>query len=248
MKQTIYQEKGMSIVELLVALTILATALTPLLALFLQSLKVSDKANKMMLAANLARDLGSEIRSLDFWDPDIAYDEDARDKYFPRREDVPQPFGLELSAGESFSGSRLQSFDDVDDYDGWCRGKDCDCTGVPAGVCVEDTELETFDGDKYDGSKYPKYAGFTRSVKVMNIFPNELVIQKIIFRNWSTKEFKFFDFRPEVLPNLTSVAGVSAKGRTRLKIVTVNVKYTGSVAPGVNVDDVNLLAMPFSED
>jgi prepilin-type N-terminal cleavage/methylation domain-containing protein len=135
----LHNTRGMSLIELLVAVAVLLVGIIPLLGLFLQSLQTVEKANKMTIANNLARDLSEEIRSRAFWDPDLANSADA-DSYFPNTT-VPEPFGLESGETFAYGDKRIEKLDDVDDYNGWCRGTDCDCTGKPAGLCQDNTPI-----------------------------------------------------------------------------------------------------------
>jgi prepilin-type N-terminal cleavage/methylation domain-containing protein len=279
-------EQGVSLIELLVAVAILAIALTPLLSIFLHGLKVSDRAKKMTIANNLARDLMEEIRSQPFWDPDISNTESLATQYWPaikneKLSDNPnptnnQPVGLELSGmttpdGVAFSStiidtystsaSRINSFDDVDDYDGWCRGEDCvDCVDTVNnnGLCADNQPLETFDGRKYDGSGgLPDYRGlFTRQVKVFSVFPNvQQITPQTIQVGYDTsganrelERFKFFDLREENFPNLTSDAiWGSARGRSSLKVIQVTVEYNGNVGAPFTVEDQSLAVLQATE-
>jgi prepilin-type N-terminal cleavage/methylation domain-containing protein len=250
--------RGMSLIELLVAVAILLVGIIPLLGLFLQSLQTVEKANKMMIANNLARDLSEEIRSRAFWDPEIANDSTVRDKFFPNTT-VPQPFGLGATstigiseAGETFAygDKRIEKLDDVDDYNGWCRGANCDCTGKPTGLCQNNTPLETYDGKKYGvDSGYPPYFGFTRSVEVYNILPGDK--DKVSFSNFSTHQvpvgmrnytttFRFFNLQDDRLQS-AGVRGTPC--RTFVKVIKVTVEYKGKVVPYLKVDDLNLVAL-----
>ena len=255
-----HQERGVSLIELLVALAILAVALTPLLAVFLQALKASEKANKNALITSLARDMAEEIRATAFWDPNYAYDENTAKNYFPRdKNDTPQPFGLETANGEAYSSSRLNSFDDVDDYNGWCRGENCtNCAAYPSGVCQDDTDLESYDGRKYDGSSLPQLNNYTRKVEVFNIFPhitsefpvpehNVNITDTNYDDSWTSKPFLYYNYNDDIYPNLTTYGTISARGRTRLKIVKVTVEYNGPVVPPMAVEDLNLVVSPLSE-
>jgi len=276
--RTIYTHKrGVSLVELLVAVAILAVALTPLLAIFLQSLKMSEKAYKMSIATNLARDLAEEIRSQYFWEPYYSLDAIRKEGYFPMVTTF-QPFGLDTNGlgddkydpddidghDADTNDGRFAYLDDVDDYDGWCRGKDCEtfCTTetTASGICKDESYLETYDGFRYNGSGgYPWYADFTRKVEVFNIYANNnadksgpadaATLEHDIAFKTSTddKTFLFYDLREANFPNLTTRGGASASGRTRLKVVKVTVEYTGPITPPITVEDLNLVSLPISE-
>lgn len=257
MNRSATQEQGVSLIELLVAVAILAVGLTPLLSIFLHSLRASEKAHKMSIANNLARDMAEEIRSASFWEPDLMNDETEQEKYFPKKEDTAQPVEFEEAPFIVDSDKRIYKFDDVDDYDGWCRGKECtDCTDYPTGVCVDETYLETYDGQKYDGSGgYPDYTDFTRKVEVFNIFPHITSVvpeHTLEFKNFtSPKPFLFYNLSEDVFPTLTTRVEngttVHATGRTRLKAVKVTVQYTGRVSSPVGVEDYSLVVLPISE-
>jgi len=277
MKLHANNETGMSLIELLVAVAILAVALTPLLGIFLHGLRTAEKANKLTIAMSLARDMSEEIRSLPFWDPEISIKggtaPNLKDTYFPAVLTNPQPFGYNAT-GEgdttySATSARGTQFDDVDDYDGWCRGPLCDCTGKPAGICVKDGDLEAaypYDGAvfKYDGNAgRPKYAGFTQSVRVYNIALQHVLdeheidfnVPTIYTNTPSKKSFLFYDLHDMAkLRSMTTVFDPkdgkklrSAKGATRLKVIEVNVNYSGTVASGVDYTDIGLAIMPVSQ-
>jgi hypothetical protein len=151
-----------------------------------------------------------------------------------------------LETGESATTSpgsgRISQFDDVDDYDGWCRGAECTTPSV----------LETFDGYQYDGNQgYPDYSNFTRRVTVRNLFPipsltytrnpyasytgvtdadvYQDTVNRFEFENWST---------------LRVVSGEDATGRTPLKIIEIIVTYDGTGAGEVEVEDLSFAVMP----
>lgn len=271
-----HDTRGVSLVELLVAMAILAVALTPLLGIFLQSLKLSEKAYRMSMATNLARDMAEEIRVKDFWEPYFGKDLDRRQPYFPYRDPnpTPQPFGLDTinistdGPNDNYvvGNPRYLAFDDVDDYHGWCRGKDCETfclnfVGTPQEVlCRDNTYLETYDGKPYNGrGGYPLYADFTRRVEVFNIHPSNNASKTdkaavselehpVIFETYTTqaKDFLFYDLRAANFQNLTTRSGMPATGRTRLKVVRVTVEYTGPLTPPIKVEDVNLITWPIS--
>ena len=176
------KSQGVSLVELLVALAILGVALIPLLGVFTHALKTTEHSNKRTLAINLARDLQEEIRSRAFAEPDLPTLGSGLSPYFPNGT-TPFPFGCEECASAAFGASdqRLARFDDVDDYDGWCEGKDCkdsdttcSATKKTWGLCGTGIHpnLQAYDGEQYIGQGYPRYQGFTRRVEVFNIFQN----------------------------------------------------------------------------
>jgi prepilin-type N-terminal cleavage/methylation domain-containing protein len=250
----IRKQLGVSLIELLVALAILAIALVPLLSLFLHALKMTEHSNKRTLAINLVRDIQEEIRSREFAEP---Y-EDALGG--------PSVVGFEETPFVPGTDSRLTKLDDVDDYNSWCRGQDCQCggtepdTGVSTdGLCDDNSPLEAYDGTTYDGRGYPLYLGFTRMVEVYNIWPNVSTTSgREAPEHWialgagsyrKDEPFNFFDLREENFPNLTSCAAKgSAKGNSRLKVVKVTVTYTGAVTPDVKIEDTALVVLPVSRE
>ena len=247
-------EEGMSLVELLVALAILAVALTPLLGIFIHGLRTAEKAHKLTIATYLARDLGEEIRSLPFWEPSSALDENVVQTFYPYVSTAAQPFGVDTNDAFASATGR-KALDDVDDFNGWCRGVECVCTGVtPADLCKNNSDLEMYDGKKYDGlNGRPKYEGFTRSVKIYNIMPptgTDAPEHKIDF-NIDTakfpkadrfKTFLLYDMRDAQLQLYTTVPGLS-----RMKVIEVNVKYKGPIAAGVNYTDRGIAFLPKSQ-
>ena len=275
-RRTSASPRGVTLVELLVAMAVLSFGILPLVSIFIYALRVSERSNKMTMALNLARDMSEEIRANAFWDPDVANNPDERVKYYPLKEiaPTPQPFGLET--GEGYVGDddgskkkgRLASFDDVDDYNGWCRGPKCaDCAALAGDLCKV-TEYEVnYRGEKYDGTGgHPMYRNFTRRVRVFNIFQNTTAAKanphQIRFGAFSTKTFNFFDLRDgydarsgykvtdDIMKNLTTngkLRNQHAKGMTRLKVIEVSVEYTGQVAGTVGVKDVSFAVMPITE-
>ena len=246
-----HEKRGLSLVELLVAVAILVAGLVPMLSVFLYALQTTERSNKITIAANLARDLAEEIRSRAFWEPELS----GSAVYFPIGTSQ-QPFGPE----ETFvdGNQRLKQFDDVDDYDFWCRGQDCDCSNLPAGyptdMCKQGWPLETYEGDKYNGTGgYPNYPGFTRKVEVFNIYPSHtspVPTHTMTLRKGTSDTdddesitFEFYDLQEENFPNLTG----GATGKTRLKVIKVTVGYKGSVTGDIEVNDINLVAMPITE-
>jgi len=252
------QEQGLSLIELLVAVTILAIALVPMHRLFLFGLQFTEKSNKMTIAANLARDMAEEIRSKVFWEPEVGKRPTLSGGaiYFGYRNGTTaQPVGWDSGEGFSDGDKRLEEFNDVDDYNGWCRGLNCECAGLPVGLCHQGWPLETYDGDKYNGTGgYPDYQIFTRKVEVFNIFPAvtaSIPTHKMFLRKGTAEEkkinFEFYDLREENFPNLTSHPEKgSARGKTRLKVIRVSVKYSGLLNQKGEAQDVNVVVMPLS--
>lgn len=257
-----HKQQGVSLVELLVALAILAVGLVPLLSLFTHALKTAEHANKRTIATNLARDMQEEIRSRAFSepdDPDIPTLSSAT-AYFPLGTSA-LPFGLE-EADFADGDKRIEHFDDVDDYNHWCRGNQCDeCPGGSSaheGRCWEGMPLEAYDGKKFQGAGYNHYQGFTRSVEVYNIYANisTAVVAGEIRRGDEPREhtmeiglgdeiepFNFYDLRDETLSDLRA-----PDGKSRLKVIKVTVTYTGAVTPHITVEDTGLIVLPVREE
>ena len=269
-QRTSASPRGVTLVELLVAMAVLSFGILPLVSIFIYALRVSERSNKMTMALNLARDMSEEIRANAFWDPDVANHPDERIKYYPLKEvaPLPQPFGLETGEDYAVGGSRLAAFDDVDDYNGWCRGPKCaDCTALAGHLCQVTDFEESYNGELYDGTNgHPIYRGFTRRVRVFNIFQNTTAakasLHQIRFGAFSTKTFNFFDLRDgydarsgykvadDIMKNLTTngkLRNQYARGMTRLKVIEVSVEYTGPVAGTVGVKDVSFAVMPITE-
>ena len=246
--ERIAKQQGMSLVELLVAVGIFVVALAPLLSIFTQALKTSEHGHKRTIAVNLAREMQEEIRSRQFWEPDESdHPTLSGSKYFPTGTSA-QTFGLE--EGTFGSGdSRISKFDDVDDYNNWCRGEACDCTGITNGVCVDNSPLEDYEGTKLTGAGYGHYQGFTRRVEIYNIKASngEPPEHRMILGAGDYKQevpFNFYDFGNEAaLANLRA-----QNGKTRLKVVKVTVTYTGPVTPNITYEDTALVVLPVSRE
>lgn len=265
------RERGLSLVELLIAVAILATALTPLLAIFVHGVQTAEKGNKMTIANNLARELAEEIRSQSFWEPSLMNHPTAKQSYFPIEGGSAQRFGLDtdsspinINDGYATNKSRYATLDDVDDYHGWCRGDNCNCAGLPASqtiLCQDNTPLENYDGTKLS------YTGFTRRVEIFNIFPTPQnnrptqhsinLVKKLDPTTPSNTvyvdaPFQFFDLRDASFAQLTTsgtgTAKIFATGRSRLKVIRVIVEYQGSATSAVKVEDVSLAVQPLSEE
>jgi type II secretory pathway pseudopilin PulG len=242
------RERGLSLVELLVAITVLLLGVVPLMRLFMFSLRTGNRAHKMSVATNLARGIAEEIRTKAFSEEFTVGFADDPDYYYPNTT-TSQSFGLEETFGTS--DVRFNVFDDVDDYNNWCRGRDCDCTGItPATLCATSTP-ETHDGHPYDGSDgYPDYNGFTRRIQVFNLFVlPELTYERTPYENISTPILiNRFNFEESNFPNLTvNDDGVHALGHTPLKVIDVMVTYrapVGITREDVEVHDVSMSVMP----
>lgn len=248
------QEQGLSLVELLIAATILVIALVPLMRVMMYALETGSRANKMTIATNLARDLSEEIRTQAYAEDYVLFNRASGCNYqmnYPVT-NTPQCFGLEegdiATINTLGGGGRIRVFDDVDDYDGWCRGRDCGGTYKP---------LETFDGHTYDGKEgYPSYHNFTRRVRIHNLDliernvsffkadPFESYtssnytqpIKRYLFQNWSTE-----------LIYRTGTTDVRATGLSSIKRIEVTVTYDGTDTSGIEAVDVAYVVMPISE-
>jgi hypothetical protein len=243
------EERGVSLVELLVAMTILVLGLMPLLRLTVFALRTGKRANVMSVANNMARGLGEEIRTKAFSEEYNANFSNitARQRY-PNNTGTAQSFQTEetFNAGDS----RFEVFDDVDDYNNWCRGPQCDCTGVsPAALCDQNAPLETYNGFKYDGTNgFPDYGRFTRQVKVFNIsvIPEDSYT-RAPYENLSGELISInrYNFE-ETNPNYSSyTSGVS--GKSPLKVIEVTVSYQGGAGimrEDLHVRDVSMSVMP----
>ncbi len=242
--------RGVSLIELLVAVTILLIGTVPLLRVILFGLETGNRAHKITIATNLARDMAEEMRTQAFSE-EFVYNsaECSINNVYKKKPDKPQCFGLDSgeSGATAGNGGRIAVFDDVDDYNGWCRGRDCSGSYQA---------LETYDGYRYNGSDgYPPYFGFTRSVRVHNLdvggdrplhefyadpfesytsTDNTQFIKRYDFQNWSTLTEK--------------TDGTDATGLTPLKRVEITVTYEGPVVKGVDVVDVSYVVMPYIKE
>ena len=268
------KEQGLSLVELLVASAILLIAIIPLMRVLMFGLETGNRANKLTIATNLARDMSEEIRTQAFSEEFARVKpEYSLDNVYPNKDDKPQHVGKDPGEEESKTltdGGRVRVFDDVDDYDGWCRG---DCNDTP-GDTSDDTYLETFDGYQYSGSQgYPPYLGFTRKVRVFNLDVAERHIsefQKDPFANYTGTTNKNF-IKRYIFENATSIKitsqfrvgtsdeiivtstdaplnvkkdKTSVEGLSPIKRIEVTVTYNGSGTKGVKVTDVSYAVMP----
>jgi prepilin-type N-terminal cleavage/methylation domain-containing protein len=236
------KEQGLSLVELLVALAILAVGIVPLIRVLVYGLDTGNRANKMTIVTNLARDMAEEMRSQSFSEEFVYPDPSCSvDTAYPQVVTTAQCFGREGgSEDESFTvskGGRIKVFDDIDDYDGWCRGEDCIGGFKP---------LETYDGFQYNGQQgYPFYHGFTRRVRVHNIDAADAYVTEFRadpFSDYtstdSTQLIKRYDF-----DNWSTIT-IGQRGLTPLKRIEVTVTYNGPVTKGIEVIDVSYAVMP----
>lgn len=244
------RQRGVSLVELLVAMTILLIGLVPMMRVFLYALQTGNRARKMTVATNLARDMAEEIRTKAFSNEYADYKNNSWQAVYPRDPDVAQTFGLETGEDAdttSSNGGRLKVFNDVDDYDGWCRGTDCGVTPVKP--------LETFDGQVYGKEGLVNLNGYTRRVRVRNLFPK--------FQNQTTYNPYYevgevdqetymksvIDFKRYNFENWSSCCrfdedGNDVTGKSALKIIEVTVIYQGPDLADVRVKDLSFTTLP----
>jgi prepilin-type N-terminal cleavage/methylation domain-containing protein len=244
------QKRGVSLVEILVAITILLIGILPLLRLMVFSLRTGNRAHVTSVATNLARGMGEEIRMKAFSEEFTIEFEEAGgdpDLYYPNTT-TPQSFGLE--AGETafnVGDPRFLLFDDVDDYNNWCRGRECDCTGiVPAALC-DTSPLETHDGHPLNGTNgYPDYTRYTRRVRVFNATVDDYyTYRRAPYENLSTVELSIhrYNFEESNYSNLTT----NATGRSPLKLIEVTISYRGAegiAREDLQIKDVSMAVMP----
>ncbi len=260
----IKEEQGMSLVEVLVAAVILLIALVPLMRVLMYGLETGNRANKMTLATNLARDIAEEMRSQAFSEEFVRVQLDSgclgvsNQTVYPYSDSLAQCFGLESdeSVATATNGGRILVFDDIDDYGEWCRG---DCNDTPDDPS-DDTFLETFDGYLYNGSQgYPAYNGFTRRVRVHNLSAVDAEIS--VDGSGDSEPFEadpFPDYtsggdktlmlirryRFDNWSSLTRSGTTFLGGLTPLKRIEVTVTYDGIGAADVEVVDVSYAVMP----
>ena len=241
-----------------------------MLRVFLYELHVSNRSYKMTTATTLARDLAEEIRSQHFSEEFAKYTSDAhKSKWgltiFVQDDTTRQDFGLEGSeshdpAVTTAGGGRIRVLNDVDDYDEWCRGRDCPGTG-------KDKPLETFDGQKYDGTDgfddYTKV--FTRRVRIRNIdvrkqeerlkapFDGKSPVRfnRYNFENWSAlrcippKDNNFTEVQLRAF-NCGVQDAIDATGLTHLKRIEVTVSVSGLGVEDLEIQDVSYAVMPLT--
>ena len=244
------QEHGVSLVEILVAMSILLIGILPLMRLMMFSLRTGNRAHVTSVATNLARSMGEEIRMKAFSEEFTVEFEDAGgdpDLYYPKTA-TPQSFGLE--AGETVfnvGDARFLLFDDVDDYNNWCRGRECNCTGiVPAALC-DTSPLETYDGHQLNGTNgYPDYTRYTRRVRVFNVTVNNFyTYRRAPYENLSSMEIPInrYNFEESNYPNLTG----GTTGSSPLKLIEVTVSYRGAegiAREDMEIKDVSMVVVP----
>lgn len=246
-----HTERGVSLVEVLVASAILLIALVPMVQIFLYAMRTASRADKMTQLTNLARDMSEEIRSQYFTDELARYNETTYAGIFAE-ETALSSFGLETGesnttpAYTTANGGRIAIFNDVDDYDGWCRGVNC---STPA-------PLETYDGIVYSSANgFPPYVGYTQQVKVRNVWAlsseqivktpflsgglaDQMTFKRYTFENWSA-----YRINPDTSSRFL---GKDATGRSLLKIIEVTMTYDGPGNEHLEVKDVSLAIRPAS--
>ncbi len=239
------KEQGLSLVELLLAVAILLIGLIPLVRVLMYGLETANRANKITVATNLARDIAEEIRSQAFSEefvigsPTCTVDDASPDSTwrYPSVDTTAQCVGREGS-GEAETltltdGGRIKVFDDVDDYDGWCRGIGC---SDPSKA------LETYDGHAYEGAAY---YGFTRQVRVGNVdtavtYVTEFSADPYPLYTSPTNVQTIRRYNMDVYDSWTTLTGLTALKRIE---VTVTYERFGS-AGKVEVVDINYAVMP----
>lgn len=248
------QERGVSLVELLVAITILLVGLVPMMRAFLFSLETGNRARKMTIATNLARDMSEEIRSKAFSEEYADYKDNTWKKVYPNTTST-QKFGRETGENAdttSSNGGRIMVFDDVDDYDGWCRGIGCGVTPIKP--------LETFDGVKYGDSGLTDMYGYTRRVRVRNLFPafqvqtsynpyyslDDVAAGTVTSEKYKANliEFKRYDFENWSSCCRFNDSGKDVTGKSALKIIEVTVTYEGPGMAPIRVQDLSFVTSP----
>lgn len=246
------QQRGVSLIELLVAVAILLIGVVPLIRVIMYGLEVSNRAHKMTRATNLAREMAEEIRSQAYSEEFVYGDRasgcDNLEIVYPET-DTAQCFGLE--AGESHTdtaskGGRIAVLDDIDDYNGWCRGRECGGSFLP---------LEDHDGEQHSNESL----WFTRRVRIhnLNVAGRELeTFRRDIFPNYTSSEdkspyseqtIKRFNFENwSSLTQKEDATGsmVDASGWTWLKRIEVRVTHNGAMVKDLEVVDVSYAVMP----
>ncbi len=232
------KEQGLSLVELLLAVAILLIGLIPLVRVLMYGLETANRANKITVATNLARDIAEEIRSQAFSEEFVIGSPSCSiDSVYPNVATTAQCIGREGSdEAETLTltqGGRIQVFDDVDDYDGWCRGVGC---SDPSKA------LETYDGYAYEGAAY---YGFTRQVRVGNVDPTVAYVTEFSADPYAsytatTNVQTIRRYNIDVYDSWTTLTGLTA-----LKRIEVTVTYERSGSAGkVEVVDLNYAVMP----
>ena len=107
--------KGFTLVEILIAIVVLAIALVPLIGVFTTGSKESGVAQKITIGTSLAQDLLEEIRSKQF-DEDII------------NPTIPNKLGPEKN--EKRFNPPTRNFDDVDDYNGYADSPPEELDGI----------------------------------------------------------------------------------------------------------------------
>ncbi len=245
------KNRGVSLIELLVAVAILMLGAVPMIRVIMYGLEVTNRAHKTTLATNLAREMAEEIRSQAFSEEYVYLSRDGScdiETRYPESLTVAQCFGLESgeSSDTAANEGRIAVFDDIDDYNGWCRGEECEGTAsIPLNGGPQ-SALEDYDGTQHGSDSL----WFTRRVRIHNLtvanqeissfykdpFPlytstdNRQDIKRYNFENWSSLT-RFDD-------------GSSATGLTWLKRIEVRVTYNGPSVKGIEVLEVSHAVMP----
>ncbi len=113
--------RGFSLVEVLVAATMLSVSVVGIYMLLTAGIKQQDLAGKYMLATNLGQDLLDEITGKPFRDPETPED---------------------LRPGPESGESGRQAFDNIDDYDGLVEA--AGNMQLPDGTTLDSPRLVSF--------------------------------------------------------------------------------------------------------
>lgn len=114
-----FNRKGFTLIEIVLAIFIIGVALVTLLSMFSLGLKGDVFAREMTVASTLSQELMEEIKSRAFEEPD----------------DTPV-FGPETAGATQIEPTVATAidrtlYDDVDDYDDWSRNPPEDMAGNP---------------------------------------------------------------------------------------------------------------------
>lgn len=239
------QERGVSLVELLVAMTILVIGIVPLMRVMMFSLRTINRARVTSTATNLSRGMGEEIRMKAFAEEFTIDFSGDREHYYPVTE-TAQTFGTE-ETGFSAGDARFYTFNDVDDYNNWCRGPECVCSNITPSALCSTSLLETYDGHVYNGNNgYPDYRRYTRKVRVFNLDAIEdESYRRAPYENLSgvTVAINRYNFEETNYHNHTA----DATGLSPIKIIEVTVSFTatkGIATEEMTLKDVSIAVMP----
>lgn len=151
--------RGITLIETIIAVAVLCVALLPLVSVFILGTKGMVGIDKANVAMQLARELMDEIKDK-YWDEwNSPYKETGEDTDLRWRKEVAVPKKDRSQVGPDKGERRRGQFDDIDDYDGWKEG----WRGWPG----YPEYLMNINGKPYDG-KYgrPDYTRYKRRVRV----------------------------------------------------------------------------------